>query len=208
MKKTPVGILGGTFDPPHRAHLALAQAAIGSGNVERVRLFPARIPPHKFRSDMSSPQERMEMARLLCLEDPRIDVDGAELGRDGPSYTVDTIRDLIRRQPGIAPRIIIGSDLVSTFHEWREAEELVDLAPPLVAARPGYPLLAEPVPGMSDRLAKALRDGVFPMPETALSSTMIRQAVGAGAGNRELLAMLTPDVLAYVRKNSLYALPD
>ena len=185
------GILGGTFDPPHRGHLALARAALASGNVDRVIFIPAHAPPHKQRPDISPAPVRLAMTRLLADENPRLSVDPLELERGGPSFTIDTVRTLRGRNSSETFRLLVGLDMAVTLHEWREAEELLRLAPPLVVFRPG----AEWPPDLSmERLE---------MTEMDVSSTAIRNAVRSG-DNAFLERWLTPLVLAFVRERGLY----
>ena len=200
-----IGILGGTFDPPHLGHLGLARGALATGEVERVLLVPARVPPHKERPDISSPQTRLALARLLAGEDARLEVSGIELGLPAPSYTIDTVRHLCAQWPGESFRLIIGADMAEIFGTWREAEDLLRLAPPLVARRPGFALpegFGETCPaGLSPAGRRILLAGMFEMPEADVSSSDIRAACRAGRIPQE---MLTEAVAGFIRENGLY----
>lgn len=200
-----IGILGGTFDPPHLGHLGLARGALATGEVERVLLIPARTPPHKERPDMNPPQVRLAMARLLAGEDARLEVSDIELGLPEPSYTIDTVRHLCGQRPGDSFRLIIGADMAEIFGIWREAEELLRLAPPLVARRPGFALLegfGETCPEeLSPAGRRILRAGLFAMPEADVSSSTIREACAAG---RIPQGVLTGAVAGFIRENRLY----
>ncbi len=201
-----VGILGGSFNPPHRGHLALARTVLDAGLVDRALLIPAATPPHKILSGGADALSRLAMTRLLAEEDGRIDVDDIELGRGGLSYTVDTLRELVRAHPGTAYRLIIGSDLAKTFATWREYGAILRLAPPLVAERPDDPFRgdAEEYAGLSPEDARTLADGRFFMQPVDVSSTKVRRLLAEGAGDAALSPYLTAPVLAYVRERGLY----
>lgn len=195
-----LGILGGTFNPPHNAHLALARAALASGHVDEVVLIPDSIPPHKNAPAVSA-GHRLAMTMRLAAEDPRISVSTAELEREGPSFTIDTIRDLCTHMPNRPLRLIIGADMAVEFDQWRDAEEVAHLAPPLYAARPGWLLDStkrEALPPLAQRILAGDR---IEMPAMAISSTTIRERI---AKEEDVSAMLPARVLAYIREHELY----
>lgn len=200
------GILGGSFNPPHLGHLALAATVLDLGLVDRVCFIPAASPPHKRAPAQADPRTRLAMTRLLAGSDPRFLVDGLELERNGPSYTIDTIHELMARHPGDRYRLIIGSDLAKTFATWRMHEEILRLAPPLVAERPDSPFTGgDEYPGLSPEEAAVMRRGRFSMPPMDVSSTKIRRLFQEGATDGELLQYLSSPVLRYIRENNLYA---
>jgi len=186
-----VGLLGGTFDPPHYGHLELARAALADGRVGRVEFLPAARPPHKERPDISPAPRRLEMLRLLLAaggtgESPPPDTIGinpVELERDGASYTIDTVRELSRRRPDVSWRLLIGSDMARDFGLWREARELMRLAPPLWAERADAPWPATPSElaarkGFGDWTAEelsALSAGRIGMVAVPVSSSRLRE---------------------------------
>lgn len=214
------GLLGGTFDPPHRGHLALAEAALAGGQVRHVHFVPSARPPHKARPDLSDARHRLEMTRLLVHGQPRMDVLDLELRRDGPSYTIDTVRDLYRRQRLRPCRLIIGWDMAVTFESWREARNLALLAPPLVAWRPepglaseaglppdhrpagpdfaAWPDVLRSIPGI------LAADMVLAMPALPVSSSFLRACMAGGA-EASLEKWLPPEVMRYIAQNGLYA---
>ncbi len=201
---TVAGLLGGTFDPPHYGHLALAQAALVAGNLDELRLLPANRPPHKSRPDLTPAPHRLTMLRLLIAGDDRLRIEELELGRPGPSYTIDTLRTLARREPQTRFRLIIGADMIAEFHLWREAEAVIRQGCPLVAVRPGYALpadLRKADLGLSPAAAEVLQAGRFAMPPHPASSTAVRQAVAAGASLAELVP---PAVAEYIAAQGLY----
>lgn len=204
-----IGIFGGSFNPPHRAHLALARAALDSGRIDRVLFVPAASPPHKKTPSEADAPTRLEMTRILCGDDPRLAVDGLELGRAGPSFTVDTIRQLCAETPGNVYRLIIGSDMALSFGSWREPGVILELAPPLVAERPGSPLPENdlPYPGLTREQTAVLRAGRFAMDPVDLSSTMVRELLAGGIDDDVALRYLTPEVLRFIRERRLYTRP-
>lgn len=198
-----IGILGGSFNPPHRGHLALARRTLDLGLVDRVLLIPAAVPPHKTAPSVS-PGTRLAMTRLLAEEDGRLDVDGIELRRDGCSFTVDTVRALRERLPGRGFRLLIGSDMAKTFAAWREYREILSAAPPLVAERPDFVFAPGDFGNLRNDEAAVMRAGLFPMPHVNVNSTMVRRLVAGGAGDGELSELLTRPVLEFVRRRGLY----
>ena len=199
------GILGGSFNPPHVGHLALARTVLDLGLVERVCLIPAAIPPHKAAPTQAAPSIRLAMTELLAKSDPRLSVNAIELERAGLSYTVDTLRELHRLHPADRFRLIIGSDLAKTFATWREYKEVLRLAPPLVAERPDAEFTGEgDYAGMTPEEASLMAAGRFPMRPMAVSSTLVRKLLAEGADDARMLAYLTPPVLDYVREHRLY----
>jgi nicotinate-nucleotide adenylyltransferase len=209
-----IGILGGTFDPPHAGHLALARAACDAAALDRVLLVPARQPPHKRGRPITPARHRLAMARCLAEEDPRLSASDVELRRPPPSYTIDTLRILRGMAPSVSYRLIIGEDMARIFGTWREAEAVLRLAPPLVAARPGTDGDAGSGHGDGDasrppRLSRAaralLRGGRFPMTPVDLSSTEIRDAFRKG---RRVPGALPERVRAYIRREGLYGEAD
>ncbi len=198
-----VGIFGGSFNPPHRGHLALARAVLERDLVDRVLLIPAAVPPHKAAPSVT-PDVRFEMTRLLAAEDEHFGVDDIELRRVGPSFTIDTILELRRRLPESGFRLVIGSDMAKSFATWRCYRDLLRLAPPLVAERPDSPLGPDDFTAFGEEDGAILRRGVFPMRPVDISSTAVRRRVAEGAGDDELLALLTRPVLDVVRRRNLY----
>ena len=132
-----IGILGGTFNPPHLGHLALARHAHEALGLDRVFLMPSREPPHKREAADPGPQHRLAMCRLLVDGDPALSACNLETRRAGPSYTVETLRELHSTHPEQALTFIAGSDAVATLASWREPGALLELADVAIAARPG-----------------------------------------------------------------------
>ncbi|MFV0283628.1 MAG: nicotinate (nicotinamide) nucleotide adenylyltransferase [Castellaniella sp.] len=193
-----VGLLGGSFDPVHRAHIALAQAARDALGLEHVELLPAARPWQRGRLG-AAPEHRLRMLELACADDPGLRVNPIELRRAGNTYTIDTLAAL----PATAQYTwILGSDQLANFctwHHWRELLQHVRLA---VAERPGSPV-APPA-----ELAQALAPGGLvriPFTPWPISATEIRQHLASG---QPVGTMLNPRVLAYIRRHRLYLNPE
>ena len=197
-----VGLLGGTFNPPHLGHLVCAHEAYLQLELERVLLIPARLPPHKAVDDDPGIEHRLELCRLAVAGDERLSVCDLEAHREGPSYTVDTLEELHSQMPDNELFLIVGADVAAGFAGWREPERVVELATVAVAERPGTSgAVVEDVLG---RVAGGARSRFFDMPEIGVSSTMLRDRVRAGESTRYLM----PDaVRAYIDEHELYGGP-
>ena len=173
-----VGILGGTFNPPHEGHLALACAALDQLGLDRVLLMPVATAPHKAVPDDPGGDVRAELCRLAVGDDPRLGVSTVELDRGGTSYTVDTLRAFRRERPGDELTLIVGADMAASLPGWREPAEILRLARVAVAQRAGTE--------RSEVLAvlAGLEGGgsveFFDMPPADVSSSAVRARVAAG----------------------------
>lgn len=186
-----LGLFGGTFDPPHLGHLALAEWARERLGLDRVLFVPAGIPPHKRRRAPSPARVREALTRLAVRGNPAFRVSALELGRDGPSFTVDTLRALRRRHPGVRVFLLLGEDSLRDFPTWHDPRAIRALATLAVARRPG-----------TARAPRARRGVVWlDNPGIALSSSAIRARARAGRSVRYLV----PDpVAAYIARHRLY----
>jgi nicotinate-nucleotide adenylyltransferase len=194
-----LGILGGTFNPPHLAHLICAQEAYRELGLDRVLLVPASIPPHKPVEREPGPGHRLQMCRLAIGDDERFDVSDIELQREGPSYTADTLGLLSSNVPTDELVLILGGDIAAGLPEWHQPERVLELATVAIAKRRGTPR------GKVERALRTLRGGerarFFQMPRIGISSTMVRRRVAAGLPIRYLV----PDqVLDYIEREGLY----
>jgi nicotinate-nucleotide adenylyltransferase len=186
-----IGILGGTFNPPHLAHLVCAQEAHAQLALDRVVLMPAGIPPHKPLPPADpGPEERLRLCRLAIDGDARFDVSRLELDRPGRSYTVDTLRLLRERDPQDELTFIVGGDMAESLPAWRDPEAVLSLATLAVAERRGAK--REAIERVLAPLAGADRVVFFDMPRVDVSSSMIRERVAAGRPIRYLV----PDAVA------------
>jgi nicotinate-nucleotide adenylyltransferase len=194
-----IGILGGTFNPPHLGHLICAQEAYLQLNLDRVTLIPARIPPHKPVDDEPGPEHRLELCRVAVGDDDRFDVSDAEIRREGPSYTVDTLELLHSREPESELFLIVGGDIAAGLPSWREPERVLSLATLAVAGRRGTSR-AE-VDDALGGLPGGERAEFFQMPTISIASTVLRRRVRAG----QPIRYYVPDaVVSYIDRHRLY----
>ena len=134
-----LGVFGGAFDPPHLAHVALARAAVEQLRLDELRVLPTGQAWHKARS-LSAAEDRLAMAREAFGQVPRAVVDDRELRRAGPTYTIDTLRQLKAEFPQAQLMLVIGADQAEALHSWRECEQILKLATVAVAVyAPGMP---------------------------------------------------------------------
>jgi nicotinate-nucleotide adenylyltransferase len=193
-----IGIFGGSFDPPHLAHLALARAALEQLALDELRWLPAGAPWQKQRDGrtLADGAHRVAMTRLLVAGEPRFVVDERELHRAGPSYTVDTLRELRAEHPAARLWLVIGQDQyarLDTWHEWREILPLASLA---VAARDGCGVIAPPAVAAVPHVVQVL--ALAPMPHAA---TEARRLAARGA---DTAALVGTAVAQYITRHSLY----
>jgi nicotinate-nucleotide adenylyltransferase len=179
-----LGIFGGSFNPPHLAHLAVAESAGHQLGLDRVLWIPAATAPHKQgRTDAASAQDRLHLTRLATAGNPRFAVSDVELARGGVSYTADTLRALAAEHPEKRFVLIMGGDSLAYFPRWREPTAIAALADLAVYARPGSDL--EPALGAARTLGATVH--VIDAPRLDLSSTELRRRIAAGKSTRYLL---------------------
>jgi nicotinate-nucleotide adenylyltransferase len=197
---TAVGILGGTFNPPHLAHMVCASEARAQLRLERVMLVPTGVPPHKPMEDEPGPMHRLEMCRLAAGEHRDwLEVSPIEVGRDGPSYTVDTLREINARDPGDELTFIVGGDMAWSLPSWREPEAILELASVAVAERAGA--RREEVRARLAGMAGAHRISYIDVPRLDISSSALRRRVREGRP----IDYLVPDAVAqYIEQRRLY----
>jgi nicotinate-nucleotide adenylyltransferase len=195
-----IGILGGTFNPPHRGHLALASHAQAELGLERVLLMPAYSAPHKGEEDDPGPARRLEMCRLAVGSEQAgagLEACALEIERGGPSYTVDTLRAIKQSNPEAELTFIVGADMARTLPAWREPRTLVELARLAVAEREDA--------GRDDVL-RALnplgaRVTFLGMGMLEVSSSQVRERVR----DREPIEdLVVPAVAEYIAEHGLY----
>ena len=198
--------MGGTFDPIHIGHLAVAEEARDALGLERILFVVAGTPPHKAAGTVSSAEHRLAMVALAIAGNPAFELSRLEVDRPGPSYSADTVVELDRleRAAGRKPdlTVIMSAETLADLPTWHEPERLLALARVAVVPREGYPA---PEPGW---LARQLPDGgqeahvdVLEGPRLGLSSTALRDRVAHGRSIRYLV----PDpVASYIASHSLY----
>lgn len=211
----PLGILGGTFDPVHLAHLALARAALDRLGIAQVRWIPAGHPPHRV-SPQATPEDRLAMVRLAIGGEPRFVLDASEVNSSAPSYTVHTLERLRRHYGPAKPLVLLmGADAFRGLRTWHRWEAILGLAHIAVATRPGFPLTAldATLADLFGRCRLASADfsqepagGIYSFELVAgtVSATEVRTLAAAGAPDDKLLELLPAPVLDYIRQQHLY----
>jgi nicotinate-nucleotide adenylyltransferase len=179
-----VGLLGGTFNPPHVGHLVCATQALGQLDLDRVLLVPVHEPPHKGMEIEPGVAHRVELCRRAVEGEERLGVSLVDADIPGPSFTVDTLRRLNERSPGDQLTFIVGGDMAHSLPNWREPEAILELAEVAVAEREGIRRN-----DIIDRLAGLAVDRVrfFDMPRLDVSSSLVRRYVAAGRPVRHLV---------------------
>ena len=135
-----IGVYGGSFNPIHTGHIRLAQSYLEALSLDKILVIPANIPPHKRARQLLPGETRLELCRLACLDDPRLEVSDIELQREGSSYTVDTLRALKVLYPGAELHLIVGSDMFMTMETWTityKADDVREEAAKLSFKTPG-----------------------------------------------------------------------
>jgi nicotinate-nucleotide adenylyltransferase len=191
-----IGLFGGSFDPPHLGHRALAEAALLSLSLDEVRWIPAGAPWQKTDRALADAAHRAAMVELAIAGESRFALDERELRRAGPSYTIDTVREIQAERPGAALFLIIGQDQYARLHTWHEWSELLGRVMLAVVARNGQP----PIPGAAV-MNQRHRIEVLSMPRVDVSATLVRQRAETGA---DLAALVGPAVAGYIERHQLY----
>jgi len=206
--------MGGTFDPIHMGHLDVARACADALRLDRVRLLPSNIPPHRHEPGTSA-FHRFALVSIAASADARFEADDEELRREGASYAADTLRNL-QRQGWQAGQVffLTGADAFSEIATWKDYPALLDLAHFVVCSRPGRPagLVRGLLPALQDRMvdaddfsdAGATRVILLDAATTDVSSSRVRQALSDGARDAALRGLLLPAVDAHIRKHGLY----
>lgn len=196
-----VGVLGGTFDPVHKAHIAVAEAARDALKLDRVILVPAGQPVSKANQPITSAEQRVQMLRLAVKDSPGLSISTVEIERPGPSYTIDTISAL-QKQLGDNAEIyfILGCDSLAQLPEWRDPARLVAMCHLVAVPRPGctrpdMPALEQKIPGI-------IKSVIFlEKPNMDISATDIREKAARG---ESISRLVTGTVAAYIKKHKLY----
>jgi nicotinate-nucleotide adenylyltransferase len=196
-----IGVFGGTFDPVHRGHLAIAEEARKSLGIAEVILVPAGQPVSEKKDPVSPAADRLEMLRLAVAGKPYLKVSTLELERPGPSYTVDTIAEICRQRGGKdVICFILGWDSLAQVGKWHEPERIISLCYLVAVPRPGWPrpdlkVLEKKVPGICKRLV------LLEKPRLDISATVIRHMAADG---KPIDAMVPRPVAEYIRQHRLY----
>ncbi|HEX2844471.1 MAG TPA: nicotinate-nucleotide adenylyltransferase, partial [Candidatus Limnocylindria bacterium] len=182
-----IGILGGTFDPPHVGHLWLATLAVDAMGLDRTLFMPAAQPPHKSGQLVSRATDRLLMTRLAIAGNPEFELSAIEMERPGPSYTIDSVEQLERIYPADTRLfLLMAADSLAQIDTWREPDRLLERIEWIVGPRPGSPL-----PDRTELEARfgerAARIHLLSGPSLDVSSSEIRRRVAAGRAIRYLV---------------------
>jgi len=193
MEGEVIAIFGGTFDPPHVGHLIVASDVCDLLGLERILFVPAAQPPHKPGEVDTAPELRMRMVELATADDDRLTVSDIEMVRGGPSFTIDTVRDL-RGDGYETVYVIVGADSLAEISTWKEHRALFDEARIVAVSRPGFDFRSVEFPdfGTVEYLE------VTPI---GVSSTMIRERVAAG---RSIKYLVSEVIEHFIQEEGLY----
>ena len=199
-----LGIFGGTFDPVHFGHLALAEECLAVAGLDEVWLVPAASPPHKGGKKLSRFDQRKEMLELAIAGNEKFKVEPMEADRPGPSFTIDTLEEIQKRKPNDELFLIIGGDSALEFSTWKDPAKIVSLATLIVRIRPGFVMPIEQE--FISQLHKEL--GVQPKvifvagpPYLDVSSSLLKERV---SNNRSIRYLLPRAVEVYIQQKKLY----
>jgi len=201
-RRPRIGVFGGTFDPPHIGHLAIAEWARDRLALDRVIFVPAGTPPHKRDGARTPAESRLQMTRLATRGRPGFAVSTVEVRREGPSFTVDTLRLLQRRHPGARLFLILGADSLDDFATWKDPEEIARLATLVVAGRP--PARRGPRSKRRARVRGAGRTIRLDNPVFPVSSSLIRSRV---RHQRSIHGMVPDAVERYIERHGCFRRP-
>ena len=189
-----IGLLGGSFDPVHHGHLIVAQVAREALGLDRLRFVPAREQPFKQGRHRSSADHRAAMLELAIRGASGFELERLELDRPGPSYTVNTLRELRAREPEEEFVLLLGADAAADLSDWRETDRIPELARLVVFARPGSAIPA----------SRAIAE-VIEVPAIDISATEVRRRVSRG----QPIRYWVPDsVEGYISRHRLYLDPE
>lgn len=198
--KERIGIMGGTFDPIHIAHLVIAEESRLAYKLDRVIFIPAYIPPHKLDRKITGVYDRVKMTELAIADNPAFSLSTVEIERQGPSYSLLTVQELQREYGREAEfYFITGSDSINELHTWYHAEELVEVCHFIGTTRPDSPLAEDVLAKRWGRLWSHIH--LLPVPLLDISSTMLRRRIAQGEPFRYFLP---PKVADYIAEMGLY----
>ncbi|MEO7853400.1 MAG: nicotinate-nucleotide adenylyltransferase [Rubrivivax sp.] len=191
-----IGLFGGSFDPVHNAHLALARQALHDVELDELCWVPTGLAWQKARA-MTPAAHRLAMLQLAVGDAPRQRIEACELQRSGPSYTLDTVRELQQRRPNARWFLVIGQDQFAGLHTWHGVDELLQRVTLAVAVRPGHDIAGEARVRAAPRVE-------LQMSAMALSSTYIRARAAKG---QDIATLVPPAVAQYIHDHRLYLTP-
>jgi nicotinate-nucleotide adenylyltransferase len=190
-----IGLMGGTFDPIHNGHLVAADEVRFAFELDRVLFVPAGDPWQKSSAHVTPSSQRLEMTEIAIADNDAFGISTVDIDRGGPTYTIDTLRDVAAQQPESELFFITGADAMLEILTWKEPELVLSLATFVAVTRPGYDLARVTSLGLPEEVA------VLEIPALAISSTDIRARAAAGRPIRYLV----PDAVAgYIHGEALY----
>lgn len=201
-----LGILGGTFDPVHLGHTHIAQQVLTRLDLEQLQFMPCAMPVHRGLPRASASQ-RCDMIELALHGEPRLVLNRLELERDGPSYTVDSLRQLRREHPAVDIVLVLGGDAFNGFAGWKAPGDILELAHLVVCCRPGFTVDEDLFAGQRvsevDELRHRRAGGILLLSVDAIdcSASQVREALAAGAPTDRFLNVA---VARYIEQHNLY----
>lgn len=195
-----IALFGGTFNPIHLGHILIAENALKSVMLDKVFLIPCSIHPLKAQNELLEGRHRQTMIELAIKDRPHFEICGIEMEREGPSYTVDTVRHVRSQHPKDQIYLIIGSDNFQEIGHWNRFLELISLCEFLVIERPGYPLKVPP-PSVPTHQLPLLRYTVFRGPTISVSSSDVRRFIREG---KNVSHLVPKPVYDYIQIHHLY----
>jgi len=188
---TKLGILGGTFDPPHVGHLILAQSALEKFQLDKILFMPAARQPHKQNKEVTSAEIRLALLKLAIKNNSRFEISEIEIKRPGLSYTCDTLKELSNIYARSQFYLIVGGDNITDIETWKHPEQIFSMAKVIAATRPN----SKPGGFHIDKI------DIFDSPQIDISSTMIRKLVKNG---RSIKYLVPDEIEKYIIDNNLY----
>ena len=191
-----IGVMGGTFDPIHHGHLVAAEEARHAFSLDRVLFVPVGDPWQKSHTDVSPADDRVAMVELAIADNGAFGISCVDVNREGPTFTIDTLRALAEERPGAELCFITGADAILEILTWKDPQEVLRLATFVAVTRPGHDLADLRALGIEDRVE------ILEIPALAISSTDIRARVADG---RPIRYLVPAPVERYIRDRGLYA---
>lgn len=206
-----IGLLGGTFDPVHNGHLHVAKCVLNQLSLDEIRLLPCYLPVHR-PEPKASPEDRLAMTKLACDKLVKITVDEHEIMRGGPSYMIDTLRDLKKENPQHHYCLILGKDAFDRFHQWHEWEHILDYCHLIIVSRPStateYPdslksLIKKHSTNLISELSKHSCGKILfcSIPPLEISATQLRSQL---AQKNYDVSIIPAPVCLYIQQHGLY----